>query len=50
MDKSKNENDTFTREKTEEKQWRCDATMMTYVDGVGPVFPVKLKLQGESFE
>ena len=38
----------FWGKNTEEKQ--IIATIMTSVDGKGIVFPVKLKLQGESFE
>ena len=41
-------NDTFLRKKAEEKQ--NSATTMISVDGKGTVFPMKLKLQGESFE
>ena len=48
MDKNKKEDDNFLRKKTEEKQ--NSAAMMISVDGIGTVFPVKLKLQGESFE
>ena len=36
------------RKKTEEKE--NSATMMISVDGIGTVFQVKLKLQGEFFE
>ena len=36
------------KKKTEEKQ--NSATIMISVDGKGTVFPVKLKLQGESFQ
>ena len=39
---------TYFLEKTEEKQ--NTATIMIYVDGKGAVFPVKLKLEGESSE
>ena len=39
---------TFLRKKTEEKQ--KSASIMISVDGKGTVFPVKLKLQEESFE
>ena len=38
----------FWGKKTEEKQ--NSATIMTSVDGKGMALPVKLKLQGESFE
>ena len=38
----------LSEEKTEEKQ--NSATTMISVDGKGTVFPMKLKLQGESFE
>ena len=38
----------FLRKKAEEKQ--NSATTMIFVDGKGSVFPMKLKLQGESFE
>ena len=48
MDKNKKEDDNFLRKKTEEEQ--NSAAMMISVDGIGTVFPVKLKLQGESFE
>ena len=44
----KKENDTFLKKKAEEKE--NSATTMISVDGKGTVFPVKLKLQGESFE
>ena len=40
--------DTFLRKKTEEKQ--NGATIMMSVDEKGTVFPVKLKVEGESFE
>ena len=48
MDKRKKENYIFLRKKAEEKQ--NSATTMISVDGKGTVFPIKLKLQGESFE
>ena len=48
MGKRKKEDDTFLQKKTEEKQ--NSATIMIYVDGIGTVFPVKLKLEEESFE
>ena len=48
MGKRKNENDTFLKKKAEEK--RNSATAMISVDGKGTVLPMKLKLQGESFE
>ena len=48
MDKRIKEDDTFLRKKTEEKQ--NSVTIMISVDGKGTVFPVKLKLEGESFE
>ena len=38
----------FYEKKTEEKQ--NSATIMISVDGKGTVFPVKLKLQGESLQ
>ena len=38
----------FLKEKVEEKQ--NSATTMISVDGKGKVFPIKLKLQGESFQ
>ena len=44
----KKEDDTFLKQKAEEKQ--NSATTMVSVDGKGTVFSVKLKLQGESFE
>ena len=39
---------TFLRKKADEKQ--NIATIMISGDGKGVVFPLKLKLQGESFE
>ena len=48
MSKNKKEDDTFLRKKTEEKQ--NSATVMISVDGIETVFPVKLKLPGESCE
>ena len=48
MGKRKKENDTFLKKKAEEKQ--NSATTMISVDGKGTVFPMKLKLQWESFE
>ena len=42
MGKNKNEDDTFMRKKTKEKQ--NSATMRISVDGTGIVFPVKLKI------
>ena len=47
MGKRKEEDDIFLRKKTKEKQ--NSATIMISVDEKGTVFPVKLKLQGESF-
>ena len=44
----KKEEDTFLRKKAEEKH--NIATIMISVDGKRIVFPVKLKLQGKSFE
>ena len=44
----KKENDTFLKKKTEERQ--NSATTMISVDEKRTVFPMKLKLQGESFE
>ena len=46
MGKRKKENDTFLKKKAEEKQ----NSAMTSVDRKGTVFPMKLKLQGGSFE
>ena len=46
--RKKKEKETFLRKKTEEKQ--NSVTIMTSVDGKEVVFPVKLKLEGESFE
>ena len=46
MGKRKKEDDTFMREKTEEKQ--NSATITITVDCKGTAFPVKLKLQGNS--
>ena len=48
MGKRKKEDDTFLRKKTEEKQ--NITTIMMSVDGKGTTFPVKLKLQEESFK
>ena len=48
MDKRKREDDTFLRKKIEGKQ--NIATIMISVDGKGTIFPVKLKLQEESFK
>ena len=48
MGKRKKGHDTFLRKKTKEKENR--ATIMISLDGKGTVFPVKLKLEGESFE
>ena len=48
LNKRKREDGTFLRKKTEEKQ--NNVTIMISVDGKGAVFPVKLKLEGESFE
>ena len=45
---NKEEDDTFLRKKAEEKQ--NSATIIIFLDEKGAVFPVKLKLQGESFE
>ena len=46
--KQTNKKKPFLRKKAEEKQ--NSATTMIFVDGKGSVFPMKLKLQGESFE
>ena len=46
--KRKKEMTAFYGKKTEEKQNSAD--IMISVDGKKTVFPVKLKLQGESFE
>ena len=46
--KEKKQDDKFLRKRTEEKQ--ISVTIMIFVDGKGIVFPVKLKLEGESFE
>ena len=46
--KRKKEMTPFYGKKTEEKQNSAD--IMISVDGKRTVFPVKLKLQGESFE
>ena len=48
MGKGKKENDTFLKKKVEERQ--NSATTMISVDGKGTIFPMKLKLHGESFE
>ena len=48
MGKTKKESDTFLRKKAEEKQ--NSTTTVISVDGKGTVFPMKLKLQGKSFE
>ena len=45
---AKKKDGTFLRKKTDEKQ--NTATAMTSVDGKGTAFPMKLKLQGESFK
>ena len=45
--KKKNDN-AFQRKKTEDKQ--NSVTIMMSADEKGTVFPVKLKLEGESFE
>ena len=47
MGKRTEEDDTFLRKKTEHKQ--NSATTTISVNGKGTFFPVKLKLQGESF-
>ena len=44
MSKTKKEDDTFLRKKTEKKE--NIVTMMISVDGKGTIFPIKLKLQG----
>ena len=46
MDKEKKD-DTFLRKKKRKQNF---ATTMESVDGKGTVFPMKLKLSGESFE
>ena len=43
-----NKNDTFLKKKAEEQQ--KSATTMIYVDGKWTIFPMKLKLHGESLE
>ena len=48
MGERKKEDDTFLRKNPEEKQ--SSATIMISVELKGTVFPVKLKLQGKSFE
>ena len=48
MDTRRKDYNTFFRKKTEEKQ--ISTTIMRSVHGKGTVFPVKLKLQGESLE
>ena len=48
MGRRKEEDDTFLRRKTEEKQ--NSVTIVISVDGKETGFPVKLKLKGESFE
>ena len=48
MGKRKKQYDSFPRKKIEEQE--NSATIMTSIYGKGTVFPVKLKLQGESFE
>ena len=45
---NKKENDTFLKKEAKEKE--NSATTMISVDGKGTVFPMKLELQGESFE
>ena len=44
----KTENDIFLGKKKQNKN--NSATIMISVDGKGSVFPIKLKLQGTSFE
>ena len=46
--KSKKKDETTLRKNAEEKQ-NC-VTIMISVGGKGKVFPVRLKLEGESFE
>ena len=48
QNKTNKQKKPFLRKKAEEKQ--NSATTMIFVDGKGSVFPMKLKLQGESFE
>ena len=48
LGKEKKQNDTFLKKKAEEQQ--NSATTMISVDGKGTIFPMKLKLHGESFE
>ena len=48
MDNGKEENDTFLKKKAEEQQ--NSATTMISVNGKGTIFPMKLKLHGDSFE
>ena len=48
MGKVKKENDTFLKKKAEEQQ--NSATTMISVERQGTIFPMKLKLHGESFE
>ena len=47
MGKAKKENDTFLKKKAEEQQ--NSATTMISVERQGTIFPMKLKLHGESF-
>ena len=48
MDKRRKVDDTFLTKKAEEKQ--NIASIIVSLDWKGTVFPVKLKLQGESFK
>ena len=48
MGKRKEKDDTYVRKKAEEKQ--NSVTIMISVVGKGIAFPVKLKLEEESFE
>ena len=48
MDKRKEEDESFPRKKTKEKQ--NGVTIMISVNGKGTIYPVKLKLEGEPIE
>ena len=49
MGKNKKEDDTCLRKKNRRKAKQCYPLIIS-ADGIGTVFPVKLKLQGKSIE
>ena len=49
-DKGKKEDDTLLSQKKHTHKKESSATIMITVDGKGAASPVKLKLQGKSFE